>query len=304
MNTFQKAEAFIYRNARPLEVARWRYHLEGSAREEVLRVLGYYQNQDGGFGHGIEADNWNPHSSPISTLDGTIILDEVGLRDGDHPIIQGVLRYLDSGADFDQEHNQWWGSVPTNNDYPHAYWWGYDGKDAFQYNPTAGLAAFALRFASPDSALYRKAETIAREALAWFMEKAPFEEQHVAGNFINLYRALKEKQLPLTDMDAFLDKLRQQVRASLCTDASRWATEYTARPSNFGITPESPFYEEFADICPQECQYFREQQLEDGSYPVTWKWYNDYPEFEAARIRWQGVITLLNMLFMKAHGQS
>lgn len=303
MSTFRKAEAFIYRCARPLEVVRWRYHFENGPREDVLRVLSYYQNEDGGFGHGIEADNWNPASSPISTLDGIIVLNEIGMKDGGHPMIQGLLRYLDSGADFDAEHNQWWGSVPSNNDHPHAYWWGYDGKDAFQYNPTAGLTAFILRFAEPGSGLYKKGETIAREAVQWYLEKETFQEEHVAANFIGLYEAMKEKGLFLCDMEAFLEKLRSQVRMSICTDPEKWDKEYTARPSHFGITPESPFYEEFAELCLAECEFYRKKQLQDGSYPVTWKWWNDYPEFEAAKIRWQGVITLLNMRFMKAHGQ-
>lgn len=40
--TFEKARAFIYRNARPLDLARWQYHFEGGSKEAVLTALAAY----------------------------------------------------------------------------------------------------------------------------------------------------------------------------------------------------------------------------------------------------------------------
>ncbi|MCI8361096.1 MAG: hypothetical protein HFE86_07155 [Clostridiales bacterium] len=50
---FEKAKAFMCRNARPLDLARFQYHFENGSKENVLRVLSYYQNADGGCGHAI-----------------------------------------------------------------------------------------------------------------------------------------------------------------------------------------------------------------------------------------------------------
>ena len=47
--TFKKARTFIYRNARPLDLARWQYHFKGGSKEAVLTTLAVYQNEDGGF---------------------------------------------------------------------------------------------------------------------------------------------------------------------------------------------------------------------------------------------------------------
>ncbi|MBQ7138495.1 MAG: hypothetical protein IJO39_05845, partial [Clostridia bacterium] len=105
MNTYEKARAFMYRCARPLELALWQYHFEGGSAENVLRALSFYQNEDGGFGHALEADNWNPNSSPLTTQTATEILYAVNAP-ADHPVVQNVLRYLDSGADFDTAHRQ------------------------------------------------------------------------------------------------------------------------------------------------------------------------------------------------------
>lgn len=46
----------VYRNARPLDFARWQYHFENGGKEAVLRALSYYQNKDGGFGYALELD--------------------------------------------------------------------------------------------------------------------------------------------------------------------------------------------------------------------------------------------------------
>ena len=95
---FAKARLFIYRNARALDLARWRFHFESADKSEVLTALSAYQNKDGGFGWGLEADAWNPNSSPIQTCTATEILDETAFSDTQHPIIQGILAYLESGS--------------------------------------------------------------------------------------------------------------------------------------------------------------------------------------------------------------
>lgn len=76
MKTYKKARQFVYQNARPLDFARWKYHFEGGSREAVLDILSAYQNSDGGFGHALEPDFWNPDSTPTATWMATNILRE------------------------------------------------------------------------------------------------------------------------------------------------------------------------------------------------------------------------------------
>lgn len=47
MNTFESARSFVYRNARPLDLALWQYHFENHDKENVLKVLSFYQKDDG-----------------------------------------------------------------------------------------------------------------------------------------------------------------------------------------------------------------------------------------------------------------
>ncbi|MFQ7672712.1 MAG: hypothetical protein ACLRLY_09730 [Clostridium sp.] len=94
-NAYHRARRFVYKNARPLELAKWQYHFENGSREAVLETLACYQNTDGGFGYGLEPDYWNPHSSPSQTYEATEIIWEIGMEreDADHPVIQGILEY-------------------------------------------------------------------------------------------------------------------------------------------------------------------------------------------------------------------
>lgn len=300
METFEKARKFMYRNARPIELARWQYHFEGGSRENVLNALAAYQNGDGGFGHGLEADSWNPNSSPITTWNACMILKEIDWQEKGHPIVQGILRYLESGRDYSPLHRQWMNTIPSNNDHPHAVWWGFKEESDYKYNPTAMLCGFILKYGEEGDALYEKAKGIAQEAVAWFLGKVPKVDRHETACFVTLYEYLTELNIDYPQMDEFGRALKEQVNANIERDTAKWKTEYVDKPSAFFIVPGSMFYEENEAIANYECQFIKESQLEDGSFSVNWQWWNDYKEFEAARMMWKGVITLENMLYLKA----
>lgn len=304
MNTFEKAKQFIYRNARPLDLARWQYHFENGSREAVLNALSYYQNEDGGFGHGLEPDFLNPNSTPMAAWAATEILNEIELTDKNHPVVKGILRYLESGADFDTERAQWLNTVPSNNDYPHAVWWEYSSSpDDFRYNPTAALAGFILKFAERDSQIYSKALEIAAQAAEWFINNVPFDERHITGCFITLYKYLSQTDIRPAYMDMLERKLKEQVKNSICFEKEKWETEYVAKPSDLMITRNSIFYEDNAEIAEYECGFIKKIQLPDGSFPVTWQWYNEYREYEVSANFWRSAVIIKNMLYLKGHGE-
>ncbi len=303
MNTFENARNFIYRSARPVDLARWQYHFEHGSTDAVLQALGAYQNADGGFGHGLEADYLNPDSTPMQTWAATEILHEIGFTDAAHPITAGVLRYLESGADFDAAYNQWRNTVPSNNDHPHAIWWEDNGKGEFRYNPTAALAGFLVRFADRESALFEKGCAIVREAVDWFTAQEPFEEMHVTGCFIRLYEYLCEAEVTLTDMERFRERLMQQVRHNICAEPQKWGMEYVTKPSEFIRSRESMFYADNAALAEAECDFIIQSQLPDGAYPVTWQWWTDYKEFEVAANWWKASFLIRNMNYLKAFGK-
>lgn len=52
-----------------------------------MECLSFYQNEDGGFGHALEDDVWNPASIPIGTWKATEIIAKIGGVSHDHPVV-------------------------------------------------------------------------------------------------------------------------------------------------------------------------------------------------------------------------
>ena len=99
LKDYYKLRRLVLRNANALMVSRWRYSFEGGSAEDIIDVLSCYQNEDGGFGHGLDGNCLNPNSSPyITSMAVGIIEQYYQFTDMDHPVLQGILRYLASGA--------------------------------------------------------------------------------------------------------------------------------------------------------------------------------------------------------------
>jgi hypothetical protein len=48
-NAFLDIKNWIYRNARPLDLAVWKYHFENENIENIIKILQFYQNNDKGL---------------------------------------------------------------------------------------------------------------------------------------------------------------------------------------------------------------------------------------------------------------
>ena len=295
---YENARKFIYHNARPLDIARWKYLFENGSREEVLTALSEYQNEDGGFGSALEPDCWNPNSSPVQTWVATRIIKEINLEDNNHPIIKGILSYLSSGKDFDG--HIWLNTVETNNAYPHAPWWNYEASQEKSYNPTASLIGFILKFADKDSRIFHLACNLAREAYSYFKASFPLDSMHTVACFVELYEYLKESVIDdLVDIEEFGNLLNQQIKHVITGDTSRWSIDYVCKPSLFIQSKKSDFYAENKDICKYECTFISDTQQSDGTWSITWDW-SDYPEeWSISRNWWKSDLIINNIRYIK-----
>ncbi len=301
---YKKTRIFIYRNARPLDLARWQYHFEGGLKEAVLVTLAAYQNEDGGFGHALEPDAWNPNSSPIQTWTATEILREINFTDNTHPIIQGILRYLASGKDF--EGKNWYNTVRSNNDYPHAPWWHTDSNSTchHSYNPTACFAGFIVRFADRDSDLYRLGCRIAKEAYDAYSGQDLLGDMHTAACYIRLWQYCEETgMVDVIDLTALKERLREQVQHNMTKNTAEWETGYICKPSQFFNTRSSIFYADNRDIADYECEFIIKSQLEDGSWNIPWGWNGYLEEWSISKNWWKGNGAILNMMYLKGFGK-
>ena len=305
MNIFKKCCRFIYLNARPIDLARWQYHFEEGSKDNVLKMLTSYQNKDGGFGYALEADCFNPNSSPIQTWAATEILKEINFDDKNHTIIQGILKYLSSGQDFNKTLKQWENTIASNNDYPHAIWWTYNSNKGseYKYNPTASLAGFFLKYGDKNHPFYSTAINIVKEAYNYWIASMPYNEQHVTNCFINMYDYLSDTCEEIVDMKEFKKKLIDQVKYEIDSALDEWGINYVCMPSDFIKSKDSIFYLTNKESVQKECNYIINHQLEDGSFPVSWKWWTDYKEFEISQNWWKAQFCIRYMRFLKEFSQ-
>lgn len=295
---FERAERFIYRNARPLDFVLWKYHFENGSRNDVLRALSAYQNPDGGFAYAVEPDCWNVNSNPIATWAATGILNRIGFSDKSHPIIEGILTYLDSGKDFSD--GKWHNVVRSNNDYPHAVWWSCEQADGLpDDNPTVALAGFALKHADKNGGLYKKAGEIVQSSVKRFITD-PVTEMHTLRCYMELYEYCVSAQTDLVDLKAFRTALFGAIKRTICGDAEKWIAEYVCKPSVFFDQSKLLFEIVDRSLLEKEAESIVASQQSDGAFPVTWQWYNDYKEFEISKLWWKSSIIIGNLLFLKA----
>jgi len=119
---WEKTAVFL-QTARPLEQTLYNYHFGTGSVEAVLAALAAFQNNDGGFGHGLEPDLQLTDSSVLATTVAFQILRELGVAKT-HPLIQNGIVYLENLYSAEQ---QSWPFVPeTVVNAPRAPWWQYD----------------------------------------------------------------------------------------------------------------------------------------------------------------------------------
>jgi hypothetical protein len=159
---FRSLRQLIHRSARPLDFTMWKYLFENGSCKDFLSVLSSYQNEDGGFGHNIEANNWNPNSSPYTVCIALDYLDAAGYYTCEmkEAMIKHIIKYLDSGEYLTE--NGWVGAqgIPSNNDFSHLPWFHYDPAKAEEADIgiTKRLSNLILKFAEKGSDIYKKAQ--------------------------------------------------------------------------------------------------------------------------------------------------
>lgn len=296
--TFERAQTFLYRNARPLELARFQYHFEQGSKEAVVNALSHYQNDDGGFGHAVEPDCWNPDSTPLHANTAGDILREIDFGDRNHPLIQKLLGWYAGGACFNGK--GWSLTVESNNDHPHAPWWQADSASTCHtdYNGTAQIAGFIARYADKDGELFGLGVRIAREAIA-ALSPATLQDMHTCACYMHMAELFEKGDaaacIPFGELK---EKLHASIHKLIVTDPSAWGG-YVCRPSCFIRSRTSEYYEENREAAEKECAYLTNTQLPDGSWEIPWGW-QDYPEAWAVSKNWWKCIRIIeNLLYLK-----
>lgn len=299
---YQEIKLWMYRNARQIELAIWQYYFEKGSKEAVLSSLAFYQNEDGGFGHALEADSWNPNSSPYTTLTAINILKSIKLTDKQHPIMQGIFKFLGSGA-YCSEHG-WHFNIPSNNDYAHAPWWTYnmEANTVEGIGVTAEIVGFILRYANEDSEIYKKALKFSEILIDKLSEPGHYGDMGIGGYCILLDSLIQSNLTERFDCNLLTERLTKLVHDSIERDMSKWS-QYSVRPSSYISSPESIFYKDNEDIISKELDYIIETRPRNGVWNITWSWFENNDkyarEFAISENWWKANKAIHNLNLLK-----
>ncbi len=282
--------------SRVLEYQLYRYLIDKDkeAGPKALEALSTFQNDDGGFGHGLEEDFRMPHSSPMATSVGLRYL--VFLEDlkGSEVLIQKAIHYLE--RTYNEDRKGWYTVSKKVNDYPHAPWWhvqeetGHTVLDKFWGNPTAEIIGYLYRYRQYLDTL--DSHELVEEAIAQ-LKQSTGESAHEWFCYIRLYH-----QLPTADQEQMYRILKEGIHRQMVTDEREWKN-YVPGPlryimpyalENFGIPME---------MINRHKVFLMRQLDEKGVIEPTWSWQQYDEDWEKARLEWMGTLTLEAVLAME-----
>ena len=295
---FEKALAFVNRDACALDraVARWLFR-QGDVRDAVDE-LAAVQNSDGGFGHGLEPDFALRASSVLATTVGLQYADLLGLSTG-HPIVAAAVGYL---VDHYDPTRARWAAVPEAvNDVPHAPWWSVDrttklsGVEGSWANPNAEVVGWLWRHRRlVPAALLDRVMAAAREALVG--APSPMD-MHDLLCWARWATALGDEA-----PRAATERLLTEARAVVAKDVRQWAA-YGAKPLSLAPAPNSILFPAVQSLTNTNLDWEIGQQQPDGSWRPTWSW-GQYPEAWArAEVAWAGRLTVDTLRTLGAYGR-
>lgn len=287
---------WIERNARPVESTFLRALDSEEDRPSFLVELGKFQNPDGGFGHALECDFWTPDSSAIATTVAFQHLVEVDASAGEPAVAAGMEYLLRS---YDPVEGRWHPLPASTNRHPAAPWWEYEASRSWTDwgNPSAEVLAYLIRFL-PRDAHAELIDSLTARAIARLDEigRPQFNELR---NYQRLYAAADHSL-----RDRLWSRLSELIVEAVAQDSDRWP-EYGATVLTFVPAPDSPFAQLFDRPRLHRDLDRMERSIVDGDHwEPNWSWGDAHPTaWPTARAAWSGVLTVENLLTLRAFGR-
>lgn len=292
----RQAELFLRTQARPLEQALFATYLRGAASEWAQDELAAFQNNDGGFGHGLEPDLQIPGSSILATTVALQHMRSLRVAAG-HPMVLGAMHYLMCTYSSTALA---WPFVPAQiDDAPHAPWWLYN-DDLTQYvvNPRAEIVGFLFDY--PERVPTEMREGLLTAVMSYLEN---LERDLTMHELLCYVRMVETENLPDDARDHLLSLLQPLIIAGVETDPTIW-DGYVLKPLVAAPSPSSLFAESLQNSIDKNLDFEIERQQKDGSWAPNWSWGDAYPEaWLHAKRAWQGVLTVNMTKSLLAYGR-
>jgi hypothetical protein len=320
-SAFEMVANTLLESARPLEKTIFMHEFYNSAKEDILKELLYYQNEDGGFGNGLEPDIRMPYSSPKATSIGLRHLARVDELKEAQEAIERAIHYLEHS--FNHSHNRWYIGTRKINDYPHGPWW--------HFNEIEGITQLDLDWGNPNAEIitylqkYKKyvvrlnVEKLIEDAILQFENKKVFRNEYKG--FIDSMRKCNppEYVLKYFNTTKFFDpkgevlcyirlysllegrqrkRLEERIRAAISEiivyDEKVWEEEYVAMPLDFAVKHDMNHFGIDEEKIQRNLDLLVKLLETEGKIDLKWAEGRDYytEERKKARNEWEWVFTL------------
>ena len=292
---FKDTAHVVHEIGRTIESKMVEYLFDQTKDKDVLKELSRFQNKDGGFGHGLEPDCWNPNSSPIQTQFAMGYLRLITFNKK-HQVIKKMMKYLETT--YDKKLRKWHLLIPSNHDYPHAPWWNYREIEE-DYNPSASIAGFIIKYGNPRSKSYRYALEVADDVMADIINDNITKEPHELSCIIDLYDDVNHIFQSDQKFQASKIKLIKIIGDVIEKDHKKWFTSYVTKPSVLIHSKTSIGYETYQDLLKTELSESLNYRNDLKIWPVTWSWTDYLDVFEEAKEIWSSIIALKYLYLLK-----
>jgi len=280
---FEKAATFIWQNGRLLERRLFDLFFRGGSKEDVLKVLKAYQNEDGGFGHALEPDLRTPDSQPLFVEFALRTLHEARIRDRE--LALRVFEYVSRMADPDRGIAT---VTASSRHYPRAPHWSNPAYEQPDFSQLAGIIGLLYWQGIRDPWLDR-----AIGACLDHFRTVQYEDAHLIQNAFYLLECLPQTEEVLALRAKLADELFR-ARFFILEAPPR---EYGLTPLDFAPLADSYCRSLFPDdVIRDHLKALEAQQQEDGGWPISWE-----PPGEMARLEWRAYRTLRSLLTLESY---
>ena len=287
-NAFTAGDQFLRKQARLLERRLFATCFLGAPATGVVDALRGYQNDDGGFGHGLEPDKRCPASLPIDVEVAFHALSTAGASDA--TIVRRACDFLARTAAEAGAGGAVPPAFPVIEEFPRAaHWaeWTYQPG----INPTAGLVGLLYEM-GVEHPWVTQATTYCWEKLE-------------AGQVLDDVHTFSEALV-------FLEHVPDRQRADRCAAelAGRLgeipgmhidpnAQGYGLSPLHFAPTAKSRWRELFtSEQIEAHLDRLAGRQQPDGGWTISWE-----PPSKASELEWRGIVTLDALRTLTSYGR-
>ncbi len=247
----------------------------------LIQELKKFQNQDLGFGNGLEADIQLPLSNVASTCIAINILEDIKDLNVKKDLNKEIVQYLESAYD---QISECFHMVPKDVDhYPHAVWWNYDTLDSFTWgNPNPEIIGY----------LYQNKQYLNFIDINHLINKTikyintTFKDEVNNHNLLSILRFYNRMDEDVKNL--IKDELIKITLNTVEQNSVKWG-EYTLEPYKVAVIDKS-FLLSIQDILQVNLEKIYRNIKEELPSP-NWNWYQYLEEFEKVKKDWIGLLT-------------